>query len=244
MRKFAILFLFGSLITLTGCLDVVEEIYLNRDGSGKYMLKLDMSSLFSDPFMKSMMEQAMEQEGVTRGEGNKLEQDTVIYLKDMPDSVRRGLDRPEFWENVVMRMTMSESQKKMVTTIELPFKQLSDITYFFENIDQLGAGENMGAGGMLGGGMLGATASYQLSGKNFTRSQSASALSDQNDDDMQMLKMFLSSATYKTIYHMPGKVRKTTIPNADIDNNTVTVETGYLDMLDGKAKLDGQIKFK
>ena len=55
--------------------------------------------------------------------------------------------------------------------------------------------------------------------------------------------MFLGTAKYKTIYNLPNRIKKTKIPNGKIDGNTLTVENSMLDILEGKAKLDGEISF-
>ena len=55
--------------------------------------------------------------------------------------------------------------------------------------------------------------------------------------------MFLGTAKYTTIYNLPNRVKKVKMANAKIDGNTVTVENSMLDIMEGKAKLDGQISF-
>ena len=54
----------------------------------------------------------------------------------------------------------------------------------------------------------------------------------------------LAGASYKTIYKMPGKVKQSTIPDAEIDGKTVTVEHPMLDVINQKVKIEGDIKFK
>lgn len=241
MNKVISTLLLIALISLTGCFEVIEEMHLNRNGSGKYTLTFDMSGLFSDPFMKSMLEEAIKEEGLTAGQ---MEVDTVIYMKNAPDSVRQKLDRPDFLDKIVMRSTMSESRKKMITSIELNFDTVDDIEYFYKNLDKIGAGgpEASGAPGpglssFASGGI------YSYARKKLTREPVARPKTDQSEE-MEMMRMFLGEATHTAIYHLPGKVRKTTMTNADIDGKTVTVTTSYLDLMDGKSKLDGEIRFR
>ena len=222
MNKLIAVLLLTALVSLTGCFDVIEEMHLKRNGSGKYTLTFDMSSLFSDPFMKSMLDEAMKEEGVA---GNKMEVDTVIYMKNAPDSVRRKLDRPDFLDKIVMRSTMSESKKKMVTSIELNFDSVEDIDYFYKNLDKIGAGGPDG-GGVPGPGLssLASGGIYTYARKKLTR-ESVAKPKDEMNEEMEMMRMFLAEATHQAIYHLPGKVRKTTMANAEIDGNTVTVTT-------------------
>ncbi len=67
---------------------------------------------------------------------------------------------------------------------------------------------------------------------------------EMDEESMQYLKMFLSNAKIKTTYHLPGKVKKSTIPNAVIDGKIVKVENSFLDILEQKVKVDGYIKYK
>ena len=62
MRKFFFILSLGSILFLTSCLDVIEEIHLNRDGTGKFKISMDMGSLFSDPFMKGLVEESLREE--------------------------------------------------------------------------------------------------------------------------------------------------------------------------------------
>lgn len=241
MKNLLSAFLMVALFSLTGCFDVIEEMDLNRDGSGKYTLTFDMSGLFTDPFMKEMMESTIKEQGLA---DEKMEVDTVVYLKNAPDSLRKKFDRPDFLDKIVMRSTISESKKKMVTSIELDFDEVSDIDYFYKNMEKLGD-QNQGAGGALspGSGFMPSGALFTYGKKKLSRLPAPKPSAEQNEE-MEMVKMFLGEATYKTIYHLPGKVKKATMANAEIDGQTVVVTTSYLDLIDGKAKLAGEIRFK
>ena len=46
----------------TGCFEMLEDLYVNADGSGKYQITIDMSGMFSDPFMGEMMKQGLQEE--------------------------------------------------------------------------------------------------------------------------------------------------------------------------------------
>ena len=65
MRKLTMLLLGLSLMSLTSCIDMLEELYLNKDGSGTYNITFDMSGLFSDPMMKGMLEEMIPSDAKT-----------------------------------------------------------------------------------------------------------------------------------------------------------------------------------
>ncbi|MDX1940530.1 MAG: hypothetical protein SFU99_08260 [Saprospiraceae bacterium] len=243
MKKIFVLLLGASLIMFnTGCFDIVEEVFLNKNGSGKYLVTMDMSGLFKDPFMKGMMKESLEQQ---EGGSANLEKDSVIYFKDMPEADELSAEEQKLIENAVIKMTMSEKQEKMLVNIEIPFANVEDMTKISKVLEKVGADTQV-AGGMMGGGMMnGSAASFLLKNKTLTRLP-APKMSEEakTDENMEMMKMFLGQATYKTIYHLPGKVKKAGIPGAEVDGSTVTVTNSLLDMMDGKVKVDGDIKFK
>ncbi len=244
MKKIFVLFLGVSLMVLnTGCFDVIEEVFLNKDGSGKYLITMDMSAMFSDPFTKGMMEEAIKgQEG---GETMNMEKDTIVYFKDMAEAADLTAEEQKLIEKAAVKMTMSEKKQQMLINMEIPFASVEDINKIGKVLERVGADQQVG-GGMMGGGMMtGNTALFAFKKGTLTRLP-APKLSEesQTDENMEMMKMFLGSAKYKTIYHLPGKVKKSSIQGAEVDGNTVVVSNSLLDMMDGKVKVEGAIKFK
>ena len=52
-QTFAVLILAACL--MTSCIDITEEIFLNKKGSGKYSLAMDLSSLMDMGMLADMM---------------------------------------------------------------------------------------------------------------------------------------------------------------------------------------------
>ena len=241
MNKLTFLLLFAMSLALTSCLDVVEEIYLNRDGSGKYSVTIDMSALFADDFMKSMIQSSLEQDSTLNMSGGIPEMDTVIYFKDMP-AEQKG-DNPDFWNRVNSQIAMSDENGKFMTTINLDFTKLSDITYLYDNIGSIGEG-NPQLSGMAGeGGVLPTGVAYSIA-KNVLTRKSANQQAAEESEEAEMMKMFLGSATHRIIYHLPGNAKKVSTKGAIVNGKTVTIEASLVDVMDGKAQLDGTIQFK
>ncbi len=255
----------------TGCINIIEEMFLNKDGSGKYHLTIDMSEMVKEDgmmkgFMEQMMQEGLEQDGSeeeaeydAKSEEkapNDLdsafeEKDTIMYMKDLPDSLKQRVDNPKFLEKVSVRQQVSKEKGIFKMIFMLDFDNMADIDYFYENFDKL-QGDNQGMAGLGamgggGGGFFGGNAGesmfknkkcvlerlpYDMGGDTFS------------EEDMQFAQMLFNNATYSTIYHFPGKVKSADIPNAVIDGKTVTVEADLLKILDGKEKLEGIIKYK
>ena len=104
-------------------------------------------------------------------------------------------------------------------------------------------GEDQGNGMMGGGlsGMMPGGALFELGKKSLKRLPTPKPDELMDGEEMDMAKMFLSTAEYKTIYHFPGRVKKTTIPGAQIDGNTVTVVTSLVEVMEGKADVAGEM---
>lgn len=142
MRKILVLLLLASTTLLSGCFDIVEEIFLNKDGSGKYHVTMDMSGLFSDPMMKGMVEEALKQQSGTTTMA--MEKDSIIYFKDLKQAEELSTEEKKVLENILMRMTMSESKKQLLIRIEYNFNQVDDIKKMNEIFQKIGADQQLG----------------------------------------------------------------------------------------------------
>lgn len=243
MRKILVLLVLVGSTLLTGCFDIVEEVFLNKDGSGKYHVTMDMSGLFNDPMMKSMMEEAIKQQSSMDADA-PLEKDSIVYFKDLPEADDLTADEKKVLDNLIMHMTMSESKKQMLIRLEYDFKQVQDIQKMSAVLQKVGADQQV-SGGMPGGGfMSGEAAAFTWKKGLLKRLPVKLKAPAEADENMEMMKMFLADAHYKSIYHLPGNVKKVSMPNATVEGKTVTVVNDLLQMLDGKAKLEGEIKFK
>jgi translation elongation factor P/translation initiation factor 5A len=243
MKKSLLLILALAPLLLSSCFDILEEIYLEKNGKGQYLYTIDMSALM-DESMKELLQGAGEE-----GEENSLEGveiDSVVYFKDSDPEMLQAMDKPEIFERAFMKIQMSDEQDKMVMQFGLDFENVGEIAYFLQNIDKL-MGDSM-EGNPMGGGLLPSfneAGMFMQKGKKLTRLASLSLGGEEiSEDDMGMLSMFMESAIFRTVYHLPGKVKKTNIPNAVIDGNTLMIESSMLDLMKGEAEQKGWVKFK
>lgn len=253
MKKWMFLLVFTCSLFLTSCINILEEVFLNRDGSGKYSLTMDMSEMMSNPMMMGALKEAAEDapEGTMP---EKLEKDTVMYFTSMAKPGQLTAEEARLLKDVNMKMSMSESKGKMFITIDMPFKhidQLAEISKVMQKL-QPEEGEDQSAGpfGGMGtfGGMTSTEKQFELKKNTLVRLPAAAQAGMMKEmfgeEQMEMAKMLFSSAKYETVYHLPGKVKKAKINGAVVDGNTVTVSNGFLDILEGKAKFEGEIKYK
>lgn len=108
-------------VVFSGCFDTLEEVTITENGSGTFVNSLDMGKLLG--LAKTM------------GSGNdemkdldKLKMDTVIYLKDIKDSLK-NLNATE--KNIAatgtLKIQLDAPDEKMNFTFSFPFSKISEI---------------------------------------------------------------------------------------------------------------------
>lgn len=237
------LLLIVSSLFLTSCFEIVEEVFLNKDGSGSLKTHVDLGDIFNNPFMKGALEEEMAKEGTT---AQDMEMDSIIYYKDAPEGTFTAEEK-KLIEQANMHLIMSQSTGKFSVTTTLPFASLDDLPEIQKIIakaaaDSPEAQSNPMLEMLQGTGFGNETPLFSLKKRQFTRTTPEDTAAD--NEDLAMMEMFLADATIKTIYHMPGKIKETTIANAVIDGKTVTVTNDLLDIIKKKVNVDGDICFK
>jgi hypothetical protein len=243
MRKFVLLLLSGSMLFLTSCFDIFEDVYLNKDGSGEYITKIDASGLFSNPFMKSAIEEAAKEEG---GEEVDLETDSTMYYKDMAGFSSLTEMEQKKVKDLNIHMKMSESNGEFLITSKIPFASLEELAEIQAIIGKVQDKEGDG-GGLMGGSnpFVGATPRFKQGKRELVRlPELAGAEEEMDEETMSMAKMFFTDAKSTTVYHLPGKVKNSSIPNSVVDGKTVTVTHSLLDLMDKKVSAEGAINYK
>ena len=246
---------------LNGCISIIEKINFNKDGSGEYELSFDMGNMM-------MMLKNMDLGSMMGGEGNedaKLpddafeKRDTIINLYDIMTGSGETIDRVDFWKKANLSVKMDGDAGVFLTELKFPFKSTEDITFFYENISKLSEGDNADLGmaggllgGLTGGGMSSGTNEYLMKGRTFTRKAASMNINDMEGvddsmkDQLQMVKMFMASATYTTVYSFGKKVK--TVANKESiiseDKKTVTTEVSLVDMLEGNGDVSNEVKLK
>ncbi|MCB0636135.1 MAG: hypothetical protein KDC54_05935 [Lewinella sp.] len=228
-------------LSMTSCLEMMEEITLNRDGSGIYELKFDMSALFSDPFMAGMMAEAMQEEGA-----DEIEIDSMINMASNLSSDATARER-ELANRIEARLQMSQSKELGLMSIKFPFEKVSEINEFQQVFSKMNEGDGGGMSGLMGGGMTPNSSVFSLDGRTLTRSipDMDVDLEDVLDDEtMAMMKMMFADASWSTTYHLPGRVRNCDIEGAEVDGKTVVVSLPFLELIEEQPNMGGSITFR
>lgn len=261
IKRFTIIALLSvAVFGMNGCISIIEKINFNKDGSGEYELSFDMGNMMmmlKNMDLGSMMGEAGD--GETKLPADAFEKrDTVMNLYDVIAESTEDIERPEFWKKANISVNMDGDEGVFLTTIKFPFKDTKDITFFYENLSKLSEGgdANLGmASGLLSGlggnGMTSGKNEYTMKGRKFTRKAASMNINDMEGmddmkDQLQMVKMFMASATYTTVYSFGKKVKTVSNKESVIseDKKTVTTEVSLVDMLEGKGDVNNDIKLK
>ena len=241
------LFALLLLVCSTGCFDIIEEVTLNKDGSGKFKFTMDFQPLLNSA-MKDMAKRGIRKEfGSADGE-KSVELDSAAFIYDIISAESKALlKEPDFWKKVLMSMKISESDNIFQMSFAMDFTKPSDIDEYIKNSEELNevlkvTGDNSAQIINLGQSFKG-TQLFEFKKRTVKRFKQRTLVEQSEENEMLAKKMEMG-ATYKTIYTMPCKIKKASHPKAIIEGKTVTVEVPLMDYTDGKISLENKIKFK
>jgi hypothetical protein len=126
MKKLRYIFLALIVFLAAACFEVNEVIEINKDGSGVYNTKMDMSAMVQ--MIKSM---ASEEDLAKNGMGKSL--DTVLKMKDIIDSVKDLTpDQKRLLKNGTLAMQMNMDENILKADINFPFSSFKDLQDLME----------------------------------------------------------------------------------------------------------------
>ncbi|HKK75235.1 MAG TPA: hypothetical protein VJ953_09195 [Saprospiraceae bacterium] len=244
MRKLTFVVLLLTAFSLQSCLNIVEKLSLNRDGSGTYAITYDMSAMMTGMMREMMLESLQEDEDSPFANAKvdgKIELDTLLNLEDAPMTADVEGEMPPIMRKAKMRMNISETQNLFEATMTLDFDDIGDVEEFQAAMAKMG--DDGDSGGF--GGMAPMTGLFKLDGRTLMRGESKAEPEAMDDENAEMMKMMMSEATYKTIYEFPRKVKSFDIDGAEKTNKkTLTATYSLIDVMEGKVDMSGKIKFK
>lgn len=242
MKQTRIVLLLLGVFSLQSCLNIVEKLSLNRNGSGTYSITYDMSSMMSG-MMRDMILESMEGEEdspfANAKIDGKIELDTLIDMSSGPLMMEAEGELPAVMQKVKLRLRMSEALSLFTTTMTLDFTDISEVAEFQAAMSEMGE-----SGGGLGG-ISPVTGLLTISRGTLMRAKSNLAPEDMDSENIEMAKMMMSGATYKVVYEFPRKVKSFDMQGARlVDKKTLEANYSMLDIMEGKVDMSGKIKFK
>lgn len=223
MKKLTFSLLTIAALTFTACLDIVEEITLKADGSGKYAMSMDMSQ---------MME---------------------MMMAYMPDSVKETMDEQTMMDSLATMTNSQEmdsiadvlNNMKGISNAETHMDGFVMIfSYDFTNAEALNQASSQSSFTAQQGLKQ---ANYTWKKGVFARNFNKVDLGDdESDETMAMAKMMMQEATFTTVYNLPGPVKTTSNSGSKLSNGkkTVTVNRTFGEIFDDPELMSNEIKFK
>ncbi len=233
-----------SLLT-TSCFEMTEEITLRRNGSGTYQLTIDFSELLANPLVSESLQ-------------SELGPDTTLRVGDMSvfDQLNLSAGDRQLLDRLSARMQFDPAATKAAVTLSFAFEYLEELNELNALMKRLKTesdareipdieGPNLFA---MGGGFSMQESTFALSGKRklirtIPVDRSGAKIIEESPFT-DSLNDLMAGVVFTSIYHLPGKVKRTTFENATVNGKTVTVRHLFGSVIDGSADLGGMIKFK
>ena len=214
--RFSLLLL--PLFTLSSCIDIQEDIWVNSDGSGKYTIALDADNIMQvfDAVVPTNML------GLDKiiGKGEMISSDNFTQLKNTKGVSDVKFETPG---KHVYRLSMNYADAEGLNNIQTIGNEDFSAPHQFEIKKKR----------------------LQRAGLDLSLSKPSYA-KIKDYTDMPLVKQIYEKCTFTTTYHLPGKIKKVNKSEAKIDNSAKTVVIQYklCDLVRGKTHNDIDIKFK
>ncbi|MBL7780953.1 MAG: hypothetical protein JNM22_07035 [Saprospiraceae bacterium] len=256
MKTFAkYLFLLAPLL-LSGCFDILEELWLNKDQSGRYELSVTMGA---GP-MANMIQAAQKKSNdslIALGLPPR-PMDTVIYLRNLPDSIQKMLPYPDVVNTLEIHLKM---EKGIKFHFQYPFSHLDSLHHFWETLTAI---EEIQKDSVIKKSkvldfpemanlqqILGGTPVMHWKGKTLQRTVETEDNGGVElmgemfeDSDNPMVKMMMRNRTYELKFHLPKKVKRVSTDGYMKEGKDVHARFPLIEVMKDRSKLECAIKMK
>ena len=134
MKRLHIVAIALIMLLLSGCFEINEEIDINPNGSGKLLVKTDMSQLIE--LMQSYggkddMEKQLPAKNI----------DTTIYMNSIADSAHNmSPETKALYKDGTLHVKMNIDEKLFKTDMQFPFANTSDLQKLYSSMNDKGGG--------------------------------------------------------------------------------------------------------
>jgi hypothetical protein len=217
MKKiFLMLLTTVSLLAMTGCFDITEEITVNKDGSGVYMSKIDATKMEEQLQLFASID--------TTGQ-------MIPKLKhDLDSSFASAWDT---YKNVKGISNVKVDTSKPYIYI---------VTLNYANVDALNTA--LAKDKAVGQQKLYSWEKGKIARQDIPLNMNDMKTDDESQKEM--MKSFLKDMKYTIIFHLPNNIKDNSNKAAILseDKKTVTLEANLLDITEDKVKLGTQVTYK
>lgn len=240
---------FIILILLCSCTSITEEIYLNSDGSGEYLVYSDvigstssmmfgmMSSIYPDASEDSLM-QIIENQ-IWADMPNEVDS-LIDFSSRVPDSIRNDPDKQKYLDKMEMFMRGSREKGYLNSGMSYKFDAVTDLEDFLEFMsdNQSATGEGMGMD------LPNMRVRYSFDGNSFSRTTIMDEKREMSDSTMMMLQTMLADAKSRLVIHLPKKVKKASKEQLfKTEGKDAIYEFDLLKVINGEQTTDIKVDF-
>ena len=257
MKKIQLLFGILVLVLMSSC-SFTEEITINPDGSGEFIMSYDMST---------MLRTIQEAEGKKRDPNKKMSApvDSVLYYNDLivgkQDSISKlpleEQEKIKKLKDIILKIKMNEATNEMIMGFGSTFTTIEDLPNALERINSAKAISNKDNPqydkmneSAIAKSSEGALEHVTFTYKNNTfsriytapendeeKEQTTTDIEDVNAEISEMGDAFKEAfdlMTYNIVYHFPKKITSTTHKDAVISRNgkTLTLKLKFLELIE------------
>lgn len=204
------------LLGFVGCLDITEELTVNKDGSGHYVSTMDAVKMSEQMTMFAAMDSTGEMIPKMKYTMDSSFLATALVTKELKGISNFTLD----------------TSKAFVYIISYDFKDIETLN------KALGAGKTAESQNTY------TWEKGKITRKEVPLS--IGDMNMQDDSQKEMMKGFMADMKYKVIYNFPGKVKNNTNKSFVLseDKKVLKLDTNFGDIMEGKTKLGGEVSFK
>ena len=242
-RISAVLFL---ALTFISC-QITEKIDFNKDGSGVYSMKMDMSAMMKA--MKNMNTDAQKDSTSSKVI------DTIInfndFLKEKKDSIDKlppeEKAKLESIKDFKMHVFINEDKDKAITEFIYDFKNTSDL---HDMQDRINKANTLSSGNNQKETAQPTRVVYHFDGKNFHREVVKNQLTPEQEaaykQSVEQGKDIIESSSYIIEYHFPRPIKSTSFKDATFsdDRKTIYIYTNMKSITENPELLDFKIELQ
>ncbi len=259
MKKILSFLLASVTLVLAGYFETTEDVTINANGSGTYIVDMDMSGLFS---ILEMMKDADTTATANLQKSLGRDIDSVINMRDYTDTAKNI--SPEYkalMRNAKLHMLIKEKDQQLKMKMTFPFSKIDDIGKLAK-LSRSGEGTNIIGKALqsntntpaFGGGqadMSDLSNYYSLTYKNGlierkinpekVKELTASAAGSEKNEMMDMM----ASVKMNTVIHLPRAAKRVQGEKAKLsaDKKTITVNNTAADLFGSAKAFDFRIEY-
>ena len=249
MKLIKLFFAVFVLTTLVSC-TLTENLYINKDGSGKFSVDMDASSLM-----------AMMPNDSTKSEKNidstfsfkQLFLENIDSIAKLPKADQEQLKK---LENFNLRMNINSDAKQFLFSMNTDFKNVAELQDVLATMNTINTVQNanknkIGTNQLIpssGFGTNNSVLNYSYNGKKFIRKATVKSnqMNKTATDSVQAYEMIFASSNYILKYHFPKRVKKISNSAAlfSEDMKTITIQYLFKEYMENPDKLNIEVEFE